>query len=164
MSDAVEVLTALGGIALILGVAVGLLQLRGLARQRQEELVIRLYAPFLDPAFAAGYTHILSFDFTSYVDFENRSAPDDLAAIYQVNQLFAMMGLLHRRGLTSLDLLDELLGNNVLLYWNKVAPLASGMRAKFDAPSLFQNVEHLARALDERKKVLGEPYLVFVQP
>jgi len=164
MSDVVDVLTALGGLALILGVAVGLLQLRGLGRQRQEELVIRLYAPFLDPAFAAGYTHILSFDFTSYKDFENRSSPDDLAAIYQVNQLFAMMGLLHRRGLTSLDLLDDLLGDNVLLYWNKVAPLAWGRRARFDAPDLFQNVEHLARALDERMTMLGEPHPVLIQP
>jgi len=164
MNDVVDVLTALGGLALILGVAVGLLQLRGLGRQRQEELVIRLYSPFLDPAFAAGYTRVLSFDFTSYDDFEDRSAPEDLAAVYQVNQLFAMMGLLHRRGLTTVDLLDDLLGDSVLLYWNKVAPLVSGMRAKFDAPDLFQNAEHLARALDERMTTLGEPHPMFNEP
>ena len=164
MSEVADVLTALGGLALILGVAIGLLELRGLGRQREEELVIRLYAPVLDPAFSAGYTRILSFDFTSYHDFENRSSPDDLAAVYQVNQLFAMMGLLHRRGLTSLDLLDDLLGDNVLLYWNKVAPLASGMRVKFDAPDLFQNVEHLARALDQRMTMLREPHPVFIEP
>jgi hypothetical protein len=164
MSHVVDVLTALGSLALILGVGVGLLQLRGLARQGQEELVIRLYSPFLDPAFAAGYTHILSFDFTGYDDFESRSTAADLAAVYQVNQLFAMMGLLHRRGLTSLDLLDDLLGDNVLLYWNKVAPLASGMRAKFNAPDLFQNVENLARALDQRMTTLGEPHPAFIEP
>lgn len=164
MSNVVDALTALGGLALILGVALGLAELRGLGRQRQEELVIRLYAPFLDPAFAAGYTHILSFDFASYEDFETRSHPTDLSAVYQVNQLFAMMGLLHRRGLTSLGLLDDLLGHNVLLYWNKVAPLAAGMRAKYDAPDLFRNVEHLARALDERMTALGESHPAFVEP
>ena len=164
MSDVVDTLTALGGLALILGVVVGALELRSLGRQRQEELVMRLYAPFLDPAFAKGYTHILSFDFTSYDDFEKRSSPDDLAAIYQINQLFAMMGLLYRRALTRLDLLDDLLGDNVLLYWNKVAPLASGMRAKFDAPDLFGNVEYLARALDQRSTMLGEPHPSFIEP
>jgi hypothetical protein len=164
MKDVVDILTALGGLALIVGVAVGLLQLRGLGRQRQEELVIRLYAPFLDPAFSASYTHILRFDFASYDDFEARSSQDDLAAIYQVNQLFSMMGLLHRRGLTSLDLLDDLLGDVALLYWNKVAPLASGMRAKYEAPDLFQNAEHLARALDQRMTALGEPHPVFIEP
>lgn len=143
---------------------VGVLELRGLARQRQEELVIRLYAPFLDPAFSSGYTHILSFDFASYADFESRSSSEDLAAIYQVNQLFAMMGLLHRRGLTKLDLLDDLLGDNVLLYWNNVAPLASGMREKFNAPALFQNVEHLARALDQRMTERGKPHPAFIEP
>lgn len=164
MTGLVDVLAALGSLALVFGVAVGLMQLRVLGRQRQEELVVRLYAPFLDPAFAAGYTQVLSFDFTSYEDFENRSAPGDLAAVYQVNQLFAMMGLLHHRGLTGLDLLDDILGDNVLLYWNKVAPLASGMRAKFDAPDLFQNVERLARALDERMTALNEPHPAFIEP
>jgi hypothetical protein len=50
------------------------------------------------------------------------------------------------------------------LYWNKVAPFASGMRAKFDAPDLFQNVEHLARALDERMTMLGKPHPAFIEP
>jgi len=164
MRDVADVLTALGGLALIVGVAVGLLQLRGLGRQRQEELVIRLYSPFFDPVFAAAYLYVLSWDFTSYEDFESRSAPGDLTTIFQVNQLFAMMGLLNRRGLTSLELLDAILGDNVLLYWNKVAPLASGMRAKYNAPKLFRNVELLARALDQRMTMLGELHPAFVEP
>jgi hypothetical protein len=164
MRDVVDILTAVGGFALILGVAVGLLQLRGLGRQRQEELVIRLYDGFREPAFAAQYTYVLSWDFTSWDDFEGRSAASDLTVIWQVNQLFAMMGLLHRRGLTSLELLDAILGDNVLLYWNKVAPLASGMRAKYNAPKLFRNVELLARALDERMTMLGEPHPAFIEP
>jgi hypothetical protein len=48
--DGVQVLSALGSVALIIGIGIGLVQLRGLRAQRQDELVIRAYSPFLDTA------------------------------------------------------------------------------------------------------------------
>ena len=141
-----------------------MLQLRGFRTQGQEEMVIHLYSPFLDPAFASGYTRIQAWEFRSFEDFEARASPDDWAALYQVNCFFAMMGLLYKRGLTSLDLLDDLLAGPSLMYWNKVAPLIHDMRERTNAPDLFQWAEYLARALDGRLTALGEAHPAFIEP
>ena len=56
--DVVQVLSALGSVALIVGIGIGLVQLHGLRTQRQEELVIRAYAPFLDTALTRAYWRV----------------------------------------------------------------------------------------------------------
>lgn len=43
--DPVQALSALGSVALILGIVVAVVQVRILTRQRQDEIVMRLHAP-----------------------------------------------------------------------------------------------------------------------
>lgn len=46
--DPLQILFRLGSVARIIGIGIALVQLCSLRTQRQEELVIRAYAPFLD--------------------------------------------------------------------------------------------------------------------
>jgi hypothetical protein len=157
--DPVQTLSALGSVALIVGIGVGLLQLRALAKQRQEEMVLRLYSPFFDPTFARAYWQDQAWDFPDLATFEAQATLEDMATLDVVETFFEMMGLLYKRGLASIELLDDLLASPVLVTWNKLAPIEMGYRAKYDSPDWAEWFEKLARALDSRLTELGEPHM-----
>jgi hypothetical protein len=154
--DVVQVLSALGSVALIVGIGIGLVQLRGLRTQRQEELVIRAYSPLLDTALTQAYWRIHTWDFETFADFQARASVDDWSALDQVATYFEMMGVLYKRGHAKLDLLDDLYAGSLLITWRKVGPFIIGYRAQANLPDYAQWFERLARALDKRLTELGE--------
>jgi hypothetical protein len=162
--DVAQILTSVGSVALIVGIGVGLLQLRALARQRQEEMVLRLYAPFYDPAFQRAYWQIQRWTFASFAEFDAKATLDEVTTLDVVGTYFEMMGLLYKRGMAKLDLLDDLLASQVLIAWNKTAPLYYGFRAKENSPDWAEWFEYLAVALDKRLTALGEPHQSIPDP
>jgi hypothetical protein len=162
--DVVQVLSALGSVALIVGIGIGLVQLHGLRTQRQEELVIRAYAPFLDTALTRAYWRVHTWDFESFAAFEARASVDDWTALDQVATYFEMMGVLHKRGLAKLDLLDDLFAGSLLVTWRKLRPFIRGYRAQANLPDYAQWFEYVARALDKRLTELGEVHPSLDEP
>ncbi len=154
--DVVQTLSALGSIALIIGIVVGILQLRSLATQRQEEMVIKSYAPFTDEAFTQAYWRVQSWDFATYDAFRAQAKVDDWATLDLVATFFEMMGVLYKRKLAKLDLIDDLMAGSLLVTWQKLAPLIEGYRVTASVPDYAQWFEHLARKLDARLTSLGE--------
>ena len=162
--DVAQILASVGSVALVVGIGVGLLQLRSLARQRQEEMVLRLYAPFYDPAFQRSYWQVQGWTFASCAEFEAEATIDEVATLDVIGTFFEMMGLLYKRRLAKLDFLDDLLASQVLIAWNKVAPLMYGYRVKANSPDWAEWFEYLARALDRRLTELGEPHQSIPDP
>jgi len=60
-----------------------------------------------------------------------------------VSVFFESMGLLLKRGLAPIDLLDDLLSGPVLEAWPKVRPIWVGLRAEHDQPSWAEWFEFL---------------------
>ncbi len=156
--DPIQVLSGLGSLALIIGIAIGLLQLRSIRTQRQEELVIRAYAPFLDTDLTRAWWRIQTWPFRSFEEFAAGATIDDWTTFDQVATYFEMMGVLYKRGHASLDLLDDLFASTVLVSWRKLGPLIVGYRQREGMPDYGQWFEHLARALDARLTRLGEAH------
>jgi len=155
--DLVQVLSALGSVALILGIAIALVQLRGLRRQHQEEMVIRGYAPFVEDAqLTRAYWLIQAWNYDNFAAFETRASIDEWTAMDQVATHFEMMGVLYKRGHAKLDLLDDLFAGSLLLTWRKLRPLIEGYRVHAAVPDYAQWFEYLARALDTRLTARGE--------
>jgi hypothetical protein len=156
--DVAQFLSSLGGIALIVGIGVGLFQLRDLSRQRQEEMVVRAYTPWFDAALTLGYWRVHRWNFDSFEAFDAAATLEDRTSFDQVATFFEMMGVLYKRGVASLDLLDDLFAGTVLITWNKIAPLVRGYRVRESVPDYGQWFEHLAHALDQRLTDLKEPH------
>jgi len=154
--DIVQVLSALGSVALIVGIVIGLVQLRGLRTQRQEELVIRAYSPFLDTALTRAYWRVHTWEFVNFEAFQARATVDDWTAFDQVATYFEMMGVLHKRGLARLDIIDDLFAGSLLVTWRLMAPFIKDYRQQLNVPDYAQWFEHLAVALDKRLTRLGE--------
>lgn len=162
--DPVQVVFALGNLALVLAVGVGLLQLRGFGKQRQEEMVLRAYAPFLDPAFSRAYWQVNTWKFATFEQFDAEATLDEKAALNVVRVLFETLGLLYKRGFTNIDFLADLLASPTIITWNKIAPLMYGYRVKANAPDWSRWHEELALALDKRLTKLGRPHPAVGQP
>lgn len=162
MQDLRDVLSIIGSLALIVGVVVGVLQLRGLREQRQVEHVMRGYMPFLEENLTRAYWRVHNWDFASFEDFKARATLDDWTDLDQVTTFFEMMGVFYKRGVAKIDHLDDLFAGSLLLTWGKLAPLIRGYRAHASVSDYGLRFEGLAQALDARLTARAEPHSPFV--
>ncbi|MEX2547648.1 MAG: hypothetical protein WD830_07640 [Chloroflexota bacterium] len=161
MAELSVLLSILASLAVTIGVIGALVQLRDFRKQQQEEIAIRLMSHFGDDSFIAAFWRVQDWDFKSIEDFEARATKADWIAWYAAGSFFELMGLLYKRGLASLELLDDLLSNPVLSFWNAAAVVTTGYRVKYEAPQILQWLEVLARAMDQRLTELGERHPPF---
>lgn len=156
--DLVAILSALGSVALLIGIPIGLVQLRSLRTQRQEEMVIEAYRPFMDEAFTRAYWRVHAVDAQTYEAFKAGASVEQWADFDLISSYFEMIGVLYKRGLAPLDLIDDLFAGSLLTTWRKVAPLIRGYRADTNVADYGQWFERLARDLDARLTKLGDPH------
>jgi hypothetical protein len=157
--DPREILGTLSSLAVLVGVGVAILQLRGLRAQRQAEAVLRAYMPFLEENLTRAYWRVHSWSYTSFEQFKREATLDDWTDLDQVTTFFEMMGVLYKRGMAKLDLLDDLFAGSLVLSWTKVAPLVRGYRVAANVHDYGLRFEALARALDEHMTERGEPHV-----
>jgi hypothetical protein len=161
MQELREVLGAIGSLALIVGVIVGVLQLRALRAQRQTEQVLRAYMPFLEENLTRAYWRVHNWDYATFEDFEKRATLDDWTDLDQVTTFFEMMGVFYKRDVASLELLDDLFAGSLVLMWTKLAPLIRGYRTHANVHDYGLRFEALAKALDARLTARGEAHAAF---
>ena len=156
--DLRETLTTLGSIAVLVGVGVAIMQLRNLRAQRQVEAVLRAYMPFLEENLTRAYWRVHNWKYASFDQFQSEATLDDWTDLDQVTTFFEMMGVMYKRGMAKLDLLDDLFAGSLVLMWSKVSPLVHGYRAAANVHDYGLNFEALAKALDIRMTERGEPH------
>ena len=91
--EPLQILSAAASVALIGGVFIAILQLRGLRSQRHLEQVLRAYQPFLEENLTRAYWHVHNWEFRSYEDFRRRASIEDWTDMDQVTTFFEMMGV-----------------------------------------------------------------------
>ena len=157
--EPLQVLSAATSVALIIGVVIAVLQLRGLRAQRHLEQVLRAYMPFLEENLTRAYWHVHTWDYRTWEDFQARATLDDWTDMDQVTTFFEMMGVFYARGVAGLDLLDDLFAGSLLLMWSKLSPLIHGYRETENVHDYGLRFEYLAKALDQRLTERGEPHV-----
>ena len=154
-----EVLGALGSVAVMIGVVVGILQLHGLRTQRQLELVLRAYEPFLQEPLTRAYWRVHNWEYETFAEFQRKATLEDWTDLDQVTTFFEMMGVMYKRGVAKLDVLDDLFAGSVVMMWSKVAPFVRGYRESATVHDYGVRFEALAHALEARLKARGEPHV-----
>jgi hypothetical protein len=145
-----DVLSMAGSIAVIIGVCVGVLQLRALRQQRQLEMVLRAYEPFLQEPLTRAYWRVHNWEYESFDEFLRKATLDDWTDLDQVTTFFEMMGVMAKRGVAKLDLLDDLFAGSLVMMWAKVAPFVRGYRETEGVRDYGINFEGLANTLEAR--------------
>jgi hypothetical protein len=145
-----DLLLLAGPIALILGVAIAVFQLHDIRRMRQMEVVIRLFDRFDDESFQRHFQRLLRWTYRDFADFERRAKEEDRITLNTVGVFFEKMGLLYKRKLAPIGLLDDMLSGPLTSSWRKAAPIWMGYRRKYQQPMLAEWFELLATDMEKR--------------
>jgi hypothetical protein len=116
-------------------------QIRNQTRVRRADLVMRLYATFDSLEFQEAFHRVYWSDFHDY-----DSLIEILGGRHVGTYLFTFydqVGVLLRRGLIDLDLVDALLGNSARQLWQKVTPVVEEARLRSDDARLYEHFEYL---------------------
>jgi len=145
-----QVLGVAAPIAITVGVIVALLNLRNQYRLRQIDTVMRLYSHFGDEPFVRHFNRVTNWDYDTYESYLEKRTEDDYISLTVVTVFFEAMGLLLKRKLAPIDLIDDLLSGPILLAWPKARPIWVGFRAQYGVPAAAEWFEFLHHAMVER--------------
>jgi hypothetical protein len=145
-----DVLSVASPIAIIIGIIIAVVQLQSQARLRQFDTVMRVFATFGEDAFQHHFQRVANWKFKSYKEFVAKSTKQDLVSWWVVGVLFEMMGLLYKRNLAPLDLLDDILSGPLTRAWERSEPIVLGMRMDLHEPQLAEWFEFLYKAMQKR--------------
>jgi hypothetical protein len=145
-----QALSMVAAAAVTIGVIVAILQLRNQNRLRQLEIVMRLYSSFGQESFLSHYHRVTSWKYGSYKAFRKRNSDKDYISLLVVSVFFENMGLLYKRGLAPLDLIDDLLSGPVLQSWSSASMIWRGLRAEYHHPAWAEWFEFLHDAMAKR--------------
>ena len=142
-----QVLSVAAPLAITLGVVVALLNLRNQYRLRQIDTVMRLYSHFGEDTFVHHFFRVTNWDYDTYEDYLQRRMEDDYISLTVVTVFFEAMGLLLKRKLAPIDLIDDLLSGPILLAWPKARPIWVGFRVQYGVPAAAEWFEFLYEAI-----------------
>lgn len=132
MVDVQTVLTYLTLISIPVGIFYYIMTLRNAQKTRQTQLLMGLYETYRSPEFAHAWGEVMEQEYTDFDDYwekygthVNREAWSNWQSVARA---FHGMGVLLKRGLVDIDLVEELLVNIVLISWNKMGPILLGFR------------------------------------
>ncbi len=154
LDDLKEILAVITPLAVAVGVIIALLQLRNQYRLRQIDTVMRLYSHFGDESFVRHFNRVTNWNYTTYEDYLERRTEDDYISLTVVTVFFEAMGLLLKRKLAPIDLIDDLLSGPILLAWPKAEPIWIGFRKQYGVPAAAEWFEYLHHAIVQRLATL----------
>ena len=145
-----QILAVAAPLAITVGVIVALHNLRNQYRLRQIDTVMRLYSHFGDDTFVRHFNRVTNWDYETYEAYREKGSEDDYISLTVVTVFFETMGLLLKRRLAPIDLIDDLVSGPILLAWPKAQPIWVGFRAQYGVPAAAEWFEYLHHAMVER--------------
>ncbi|MCJ7431657.1 DUF4760 domain-containing protein [Candidatus Bathyarchaeota archaeon] len=154
MSEIQTVSIAVASAGVFIAAIYYILQIRHQAKQRQTDMVMRLYATFGSTDFQKAYQKVANIEFENFADFRKKYVADIevRAAIYSVVIFFEGIGVLIKRKLINMDLVDDLFTNPISQTWEKVAPIVKGMRELQKSPSVGEWFEYVYNGMKKQRQ------------
>jgi hypothetical protein len=161
MLDIPSISAIIAAAGVLIGVVLTVLEVRNLVKQRQSDLVLRLYTTFGSDEFQKRWTRFLKGDYRDYEDFTKAynllsgSSPE-LAVLFEElpTFLFESLGVLLKNGLIEMRLVDDLFTGPSKWFWEKLKPIAEDVRTKLNYPQYAEHVEYLYNEVKKREQKL----------
>ncbi|MDH5375450.1 MAG: hypothetical protein OEW95_06510 [Candidatus Bathyarchaeota archaeon] len=137
----------LAAVGVIVGVVFTVLQLRDLVKTRQTDLVTRLYSTFGSKEFSEVFIKVLNLEYKDYKD-------DPTKYPIQVTAFFEGIGILLKRKLIDIDIVDDLFSSPIKLSWETLTPIVEDYRKRFNRPQVCEWFEYLYNEMQKREQTL----------
>ena len=136
-------------------------QIRHQTRSRQTDLVMRLYSTFGSDDHQRAGKKVMWIAYKDYDDFvkkygaPNSEEPIPLA-VDKVLYFFEEVGVLLSKKLVDIDLIDQLMGYNIVMIGTKTMPIIEGARKRLNLPHVWTNFEYLYNEMKKREQQLQQ--------
>ena len=159
MLDISSISAIAAAVGVIIGVVFATLQLRDLVKTRQTDLVMRLDATFGSKEFQEAWVETLRMEFKDYEDYLRKygatSGKPAYVSVNMVANFFEGLGILLRRKLIDIALVDDLFSSDVIITWHKMKPIVEGWRKQFNRPQMSEWFEYLCNEMQKREQQLA---------
>jgi len=153
MVDISTVSIVVASASVVLAAIYYVLQLRHQTKIRQTDIVMRLYSTFDSLEFLEAWHKIFWMpEFKDYDDFVKKLESKRYIASF-VLMFYEEVGILLRRKLIDIGLVDDLLGNSVKQIWEKVRTPMEYVRKIGIDPRAYENFEYLYNEIKKREQV-----------
>ena len=134
-----------------------ILQIRHQTRLRQTDLIMRLYSTFGGEEHQRAGKKVSKINYEGYDDFVKKyGAPNSEEpipmAIDKVLYFFEEVGVLLSKKLVEIDLIDQLMGYNIMMIGTKTMPIIEEARKRLSLPRVWTNFEYLYNEMQKREQ------------
>jgi hypothetical protein len=114
---------------------------------RQTQLFMYLYDKFCSESFRRSYYEIMSWEWTDFDDYSNKygpyTNPEKNYIRGNVGSFFEGLGVLVKNKQISPELVDDLMSQHIITYWEKFGPILIEARTVRNYPHAAEWVEYL---------------------
>jgi hypothetical protein len=141
------------GIGILIGVINSIISSRRAEEQRQMQLFMGIYDRFHADDFTKAQMDTALWQWEDMADLEKiyLTNPGEWKQLWIQSKYYEGIGILVDRGLFDLDLVEDLMGNTIIDFWDKFKPVFEELRRRFH-PSHANQVEALYNAVIDMKK------------
>lgn len=132
---------------------------RNTIKNRKAQLFMQLYDHFHKTEFMKQNIYIMNLEWKDFDDYWKKygavANPETSSVIHSVGNYFEGVGLLVKRRLIDIDLVDELMTGLVTRYWEKMGPIIVEQRVLFNWPEAYEWTEYLyneIKSISEKKR------------
>lgn len=148
----VNIARIVGSVVVISGVIFGIIQIRQYQQQRHDVAAVQLVNSFQSPEFNKSLKNVWSLpDAASWQELRECGNGWQEAA-FQVGMTMETMGVLVYRRIVPLAILDELMGDAILVIWRKLQPWVEHLRIEQKRDSAYEWFQWLAERLAEKER------------
>ncbi len=122
MVDISTVSIVIAAASIVAGVIYYSLQIRHQTKARQTDLIIRLYSLVGSKEFLEDWEKIYFREIKSIKDYKEKYG-SSLVELNQVSLVYGALGMLLRRKLIDVDIVNDLTGGTAIIIWEKLKPI-----------------------------------------
>lgn len=148
----VNIARIVGSVVVISGVVFGIVQIRQYQQQRHDVAAVQLVNSFQSPDFNKSLRKVWSLPDSASRQELNARGEEWQEAVYQVAMTMETMGVLVYRRIVPLEILDELMGDAILLIWRKLRPWVEHLRIEQKRDSAYEWFQWLSERLAENER------------
>ena len=144
-----ELARIVGSIAVISGIIFGVIQIRHYRQQRRDIAAVQIVNSFQIPEFNKALRKFWSLPDGTSIQEIPKLGDDWEEAAFQIGMTLETMGVLVFRKIVPLPILDELMGDAILILWRKLRPWVENLRTEQNRDSAYEWFEWLADRMAE---------------
>jgi hypothetical protein len=151
MVDIYEISAVVAAAGVLVGVVYYILDMRNQTRQRQTDLIMRLYSVRESKEFQESWARVMAKEFEEYKDYKKWHNWSDFIT---VGLYLEGIGILLNRKLIDIGLADDLFSYLIKTTWEKIRLVVEGVRKHNNAPQIYEWFEYLYNEMQKREQKL----------